>query len=89
MPLPLPQTRAEDAAVGAMCSPLLSYPLDQAQGVIFNIVGGPDMSLQEVNAAAHIIQTNVDVNANIIIGALVDERCGNEVSVTILATGYS
>lgn len=42
------QTRAEDAAVGAMCSPLLDFPIDEARGVVFNIVGGPDMSLMEV-----------------------------------------
>ncbi|CAN0132609.1 unnamed protein product [Ectocarpus fasciculatus] len=82
------KTRAEDAAVGAIVSPLLEFPIDQAAGVIFNIVGGTDMSLTEVNAAASIIQRNVHPDANIIIGALVDERCGKEVSVTVLATGF-
>ncbi|CBJ25613.1 plastid division protein FtsZ [Ectocarpus siliculosus] len=82
------KTRAEDAAVGAIVSPLLEFSIDQAAGVIFNIVGGADMSLTEVNAAASIIQRNVHPDANIIIGALVDERCGKEVSVTVLATGF-
>ncbi|CAN0539594.1 unnamed protein product, partial [Ectocarpus sp. 12 AP-2014] len=82
------KTRAEDAAVGAIVSPLLEFPIDQAAGVIFNIVGGTDMSLTEVNAAASIIQRNVHPDANIIIGALVDERCEKEVSVTVLATGF-
>lgn len=82
------KSRAEDAAVGAMCSPLLDFPIDQARGVVFNIVGGLDMSLTEVNAAARIIQRNVHPDANIIVGALVDERCGQQVSVTVLATGF-
>eukprot|EP00903_Cladosiphon_okamuranus_P007683 g7447.t1 len=82
------KTRAEDAAVGAMVSPLLEFPIDKAAGVIFNIVGGLDMSLTEVNAAASIIQRHVHPDANIIIGALVDERCGKQVSVTVLATGF-
>ncbi|CAM9675593.1 unnamed protein product [Pylaiella littoralis] len=83
------KSRAEDAAVGAIVSPLLEFPIDQAAGVIFNIVGGLDMSLTEVNAAASIIQRHVHPDANIIIGALVDERCGKQVSVTVLATGFA
>ncbi|CAN0369158.1 unnamed protein product, partial [Scytosiphon promiscuus] len=78
------QTRAEDAAIGAMVSPLMEFPIEQAAGVIFNIVGGLDMSLTEVNAAATIIQRHVHPDANIIIGALVDERYGKKVSVTVL-----
>lgn len=49
------QTRAEDAAVGAMCSPLLDFPIDQAAGVIFNIVGGLDMSLTEASLSARAV----------------------------------
>jgi cell division GTPase FtsZ len=44
----------QDAAVGAICSPLLDYPIAGASGIIFNIVGGPDMTLQEVSAAAQV-----------------------------------
>ncbi|CAM9553445.1 unnamed protein product [Ascophyllum nodosum] len=82
------KTRAEDAAVGAICSPLLDFPLREARGVIFNIVGGLDLSLTEVNAAASIVKDNVHPDANIIVGALVDERCGKQISVTVLATGF-
>ncbi|CAM9187226.1 unnamed protein product [Chrysoparadoxa australica] len=82
------KSRAEDAAVGAICSPLLDFPLMQASRIICNIVGGAGMSLAEVNTAASVIQQNVDPDANIIVGALVDERVGEEVSVTVLATGF-
>ncbi|KAG5185371.1 Tubulin/FtsZ, GTPase domain-containing protein [Tribonema minus] len=81
-------TRAQDAAVGAICSPLLDYPISGASGIIFNIVGGPDMTLSEVSAAAQVVQDNVHPDANIIIGALVDDRAGKEVSVTVVATGF-
>ena len=80
--------RAEDAAVGAIFSPLLEYPINGATGIIFNIVGGPSLSLTEVNAAAEIVMNNVDPSANIIIGALIDDRATDEVSVTVLATGF-
>ncbi|CAM9682507.1 unnamed protein product, partial [Phaeothamnion confervicola] len=82
------RSRAVDAAVGAICSPLLDFPIQEARGVVFNIVGGPDMTLAEVNAAAKIVQESVDDDANIIVGARVDPRCGDRVSVTVLATGF-
>jgi cell division protein FtsZ len=82
------KTRAEDAAAAAISSPLLEAPIDKAKGIVFNIVGGSDMTLQEINAAAEVIYENVDPSANIIFGALVDERMAGEMSITVLATGF-
>ncbi|CAM9486915.1 unnamed protein product [Chrysoparadoxa australica] len=82
------KTRAEDAAAAAISSPLLEAPIDKAKGIVFNIVGGKDMTLQEINAAAEVIYENVDPSANIIFGALVDDRMQGEMSITVLATGF-
>lgn len=84
------KTRAQDAAMAAISSPLLDFPIAKAKGIVFNIVGGEDMTLQEINAAAEVIYQNVDQDANIIFGALVDEKLtSGEVSITVLATGFS
>jgi len=85
------KNRAVDAAMAAISSPLLDFPITKAKGIVFNIVGGSDMSLQEINSAAEVIYQNVDSEANIIFGALVDERNNNsgEVSITVLATGFA
>jgi len=84
------KTRAMDAAMAAISSPLLDFPISKAKGIIFNIVGGPDMTLQEINSAAEVIYANVDVDANIIFGALVDDKVtSGEVSITVLATGFA
>jgi len=82
------KTRAQDAAVAAISSPLLDFPINKAQGIVFNIVGGNDLTLQEINAAAEVIYENVDSDANIIFGALVDSEMESEVSITVLATGF-
>lgn len=83
------ENRATKAAESAIQSPLLETSIDGARGVLFNVVGGKDMSLQEVNEAAAIIAGAVDPEANIIFGALVDERLGDEMRITVLATGFS
>ena len=84
------KSRAVDAALAAISSPLLDFPITRAKGIVFNIVGGSDMSLQEINAAAEVIYENVDADANIIFGALVDEKItSGEVSITVLATGFA
>lgn len=68
----------------------IDFPISRARGIVFNIVGGEDMTLQEINSAAEVIYENVDPDANIIFGALVDEKItNNEVSITVLATGFS
>jgi len=84
------KTRAVDAAMSAISSPLLDFPITKAKGIVFNVVGGPDMTLQEINAAAEVIYENVDQDANIIFGALIDEKLTNgEISITVLATGFT
>lgn len=84
------KSRAVDAALAAISSPLLDFPITRAKGIVFNIVGGSDMSLQEINAAAEVIYESVDADANIIFGALVDDKItSGEVSITVLATGFA
>eukprot|EP00591_Stephanopyxis_turris_P000074 CAMPEP_0195518642 /NCGR_PEP_ID=MMETSP0794_2-20130614/13386_1 /TAXON_ID=515487 /ORGANISM="Stephanopyxis turris, Strain CCMP 815" /LENGTH=435 /DNA_ID=CAMNT_0040647657 /DNA_START=221 /DNA_END=1528 /DNA_ORIENTATION=+ len=83
------KTRAEDAAAAAISSPLLDEPIDQASGIVFNICGGGDMTLVEINRAAELIYASVKEDANIIFGALVDESMGDTISITVLATGFS
>ena len=82
------KTRAQDAAIAAISSPLLDFPVKAARGVVFNCVGGPDLSLTEIQAAADVIYENVDPDCNIIFGAMIDERMSTEVSITVLATGF-
>lgn len=77
--------RAQDAAVAAISSPLLDFPITQAKGIVFNVVGGNDLTLSEINAASEVIYENADKDANIIFGALVDPSMGDEVSITVLA----
>jgi cell division protein FtsZ len=83
------KTRAQDAAVAAISSPLLDFPIERAKGIVFNITGGQDMTLHEINSAAEVIYEAVDPNANIIFGALVDDNMENEISITVVATGFS
>uniref|UniRef100_A0A7S2ZY52 Plastid division protein FtsZ n=3 Tax=Rhodosorus marinus TaxID=101924 RepID=A0A7S2ZY52_9RHOD len=80
--------RAEDCSTAAISSPLLDFPVEGARGIVFNITGGPDMTLHEINSAAEVIYNSVDPDANIIFGALVDESMGEEMSITIVATGF-
>jgi len=83
------KTSAEDAAIAAISSPLLDEPVQDATGVVFNILGPRSLSLQEVNRAARVIYDNVHEDANVIFGALVDDDIQDEVSITVLATGFS
>ena len=82
------KTRAEDAAAAAISSPLLDTTIDQATGVVFNLSDGTSMSLAEVSRAAKMIYDNVEKDANVIFGALIDESLGETVSMTVLATGF-
>eukprot|EP01038_Epipyxis_sp_PR26KG_P008743 gene8743-11815_t len=82
------RTRAQEAAAAAISSPLLDFPIEKARGVVFNIVGGNDLTLQEINAAAEVIYEAVDPNANIIFGALVDDSMDGEIAITVIATGF-
>ncbi|HIK30600.1 MAG TPA: cell division protein FtsZ [Oscillatoriales cyanobacterium M59_W2019_021] len=83
------KSRAREAAMAAISSPLLEASVEGAQGVVFNITGGNDLTLHEVTAAAEIIYEVVDPNANIIFGAVLDERLQGEVTMTVIATGFS
>ncbi len=83
------KSRAREAAMAAISSPLLESSIDGARGVVFNITGGDDLTLHEVNAAAEIIYEAVDPNANIIFGAVIDDRLQGEVRITVIATGFS
>jgi len=82
------ETRAADAARTAISSPLLETSIEGAHGILLNITGGPDLGLFEVNEAAMIVQAVADPDANIIFGAVIDERLGDEVRVTVIATGF-
>lgn len=83
------KSRAREAAMASISSPLLESSIDGARGVVFNITGGTDLTLHEVNAAAEIIYEVVDPNANIIFGAVIDERLQGELRITVIATGFT
>jgi len=80
--------RASEAARAAVSSPLLESSIDGATGILLNITGGPDIGLFEVNEAAEVVTSAADPNANIIFGAVIDETMGDEVRVTVIATGF-
>ena len=80
--------RAADAARMAISSPLLETNIAGAQGVLFSISGNPSLSLFEVDEAAAIIRETADAEANIIFGTVIDERAGDELSITVIATGF-
>jgi cell division protein FtsZ len=80
--------RALAAADEAICSNLAGVSIDGAQGVIFNVAGGCDMTLHEVNCAATRIRARVHPDANIFFGAVVNERLQDEVHITVIATGF-
>ncbi|HWH94408.1 MAG TPA: cell division protein FtsZ [Baekduia sp.] len=82
------ETRAADAAKTAISSPLLEQSVEGATGILLNITGGPDIGLFEINEAAEIVQGAADANANIIFGSVIDEALGDEVRVTVIATGF-
>jgi cell division protein FtsZ len=83
------ESRAAEAARNAISSPLLEESVDGAQGIIFNITGGRDLGLFEVNEAAEVVHDAADPNANIIFGAVIDEQAGtDDVRVTVIATGF-
>ncbi len=83
------KSRAREAATQAISSPLLEASIDGARGVVLNITGGSDLTLHEVNAAAETVYEVVDPNANIIFGAVIDERLQGEILITVIATGFS
>ena len=82
------ENRAEDAAKEAIQSPLLETSIEGAKGVIINITGGDNLGLHEVNTAAELVQRSVDPEANIIFGTVTDESMGDEIQITVIATGF-
>ncbi len=82
------ETRAVDAAQEAISSRLLESSIDGASRVLLSIAGGPDLGIQEINDAADLVASNVDADANIIFGTVVDESLSDQVRVTVIATGF-
>jgi cell division protein FtsZ len=82
------ENRAVEAARAAISSPLLEASVEGARGILLNITGGADLGLFEINEAAEIISSAADNDCNIIFGAVVDPALGDEVRVTVIATGF-
>lgn len=82
------ENRAIEAANQAIASPLLDINIEGARGVLFNICGGNDLAMSEVDEAARVITDSVDPNANIIFGAVLDETMDGKIKVTVIATGF-
>ncbi len=80
--------RSEDAAKQAVASPLLETSIDGAQGILFNITAGKDITLHECEKAAEIVKASADPSANIIFGVVNDDRMQGEVKITVIATGF-
>ncbi len=82
------ENRAQAAARSAIASPLLEITMEGARGVLFNIIGGPDLTMNEVDEAAKIIASAADSDANIIFGATIDETMRDQMKITVIATGF-
>jgi cell division protein FtsZ len=80
--------RAREAAEQALSSHLLDVTIDGARGILFNVTGGPDLSLYEINQAASIIRETAHPDVNLIFGAVIDENMGEEIRITVIATGF-
>ena len=82
------ENRAAEAARAAVSSPLLEATIEGATGVLLNVTGGSELGLFEVNEAAEVVTNAADQNANVIFGAVIDEAKDDEVTVTVIATGF-
>jgi cell division protein FtsZ len=82
------KNRAVEAAKEALASPLLDVTIEGSKGVLFNVVGGSDLTLFEVNEAAEVIKQAVDPDANIIFGVAHDPNMDNDITITLIATGF-
>lgn len=82
------ENRAVNAAKMAISSPLLELTIDGAKGVLFNIIGGRDLTMNEVDQSAKIIADSVDADAEIIFGARIDDEIIDEIKITVIATGF-
>ena len=81
--------RAEEAAMAAISAPLIEQSIDRATGIVYNITGGTDLTLQEINAVSEVVTSLADPDANVIFGSVVDEKYDGEIQVTIIATGFA
>lgn len=82
------ENRAVLAAQQAIDSPLLEVSIDGARGILFNVIGGNDLSMHEINSAAEAITSAADPDANIIFGATIDDKLSGEIIITVVATGF-
>lgn len=82
------EDRAVQAAQQAITSKLLDVTIDGARGILFNVTGGPSMTLYEVNQAAALIKETAHPDVNLIFGAVIDEKMGDNIRVTVIATGF-
>ena len=82
------EERAKQAAEQAISSQLLDITIDGARGVLFNVTGGPDLTLFEVNQAAAIIRETTHPDVNMIFGAVIDPEMGDSIRITVIATGF-
>lgn len=82
------ENRAEDAAQAAISSPLLDVSISGATGILFNVIGGPDVTMTEVNKAAKVISDSANSDANTIFGVTIDESMRDQVKITVIATGF-
>lgn len=83
------ERRAQQAVKKTMTSPLLEFSIDGARGILFNVVGGENLGMQEVNEAAELITKNADPNAQIIFGATIDPTLTDEIKITLIATKFA
>lgn len=83
------ENRATQAAKAAINSPLLEFSIDGAKGILFNVSGGPDITMLEINEAANVITESIDPNAKVIFGATIDESAKKgELHLTVIAAGF-
>lgn len=82
------ENRAQEAAKAAINSPLLELTIDGAKGVLFNITGGAGLGMFEIDEAAKVITKSIDPDAKVKFGAVIDEEMGDEVRITVIATGF-
>ena len=80
--------KAREAAEEAISSELLDITIDGARGILFNVTGGPDLTLFEVNQAAAIIKETAHPDVNLIFGAVIDPNMGDALRITVIATGF-
>ncbi len=82
------ENRAIEAARAAIESPLLELSIEGAKGVLFTVAGGPDLSMHEVQEAAEVITASADPSAKVIFGTIIDESLGDQIKITVIATGF-